>query len=77
MTDSPKPITFVASFPAIASAIIISGNGDGLRVKLDIPEVELMNALSLLAMRQEAFQVTIEPLNEQRKQHGNTRKSTY
>ena len=45
-----NPITFKASFPAIASAIIISGDGNGLRIKLDIPETELMQALSLLAM---------------------------
>ena len=59
-----NPITFKASFPAIASAIIISGDGNGLRIKLDIPETELMQALSLLAMRQTAFQVTIEPIED-------------
>jgi hypothetical protein len=57
-----KPITFAASFPAIQSAITISGDGSGLRIKLDVPETDLLQALSLLAMRQTAFRVTIEPL---------------
>jgi hypothetical protein len=61
MSDD-SPITFRASFPAIQSAIIISGDGSGLRVKLDIPETDLLQALSILAMRQTAFRVTIEPL---------------
>ncbi len=66
MTD--KPITFIASFPAIQSAIIISGDGTGLRLKLDIPETDLLQALSILAMRQTAFKVTIEPIPHEQKQ---------
>jgi len=60
MTD--EPITFRASFPAIQSAIIISGDGSGVRIKLDIPEVDLLPFLHTLAMRQSAFKVTIEPI---------------
>lgn len=70
-----EPITFIASFPAIASAIIISGDGNGLRVKLDIPEIEMMNALSLIAMRQTAFKVTIEPIDNGKNSQESTRKT--
>lgn len=64
MTDKSDPITFRASFPAIQSAIIISGDGSGVRIKLDIPEIDLLPFLHTLAHRQTAFQVTIEPLQE-------------
>lgn len=74
MTD---PISFIASFPAIQSAIIISGDGNGLRIKLDVPESDLLPFLSALAMRQTAFKVTIEPIEDDRKQQPNHRKTTY
>lgn len=75
MTDTP--ITFVASFPAIQSAIIISGDGSGLRIKLDVPETDLLQALSILAMRQTAFKVTIEPIEDDGNQQRTHTKSTY
>ena len=59
-----EPITFRASFPAIQSAIVISGDGNGVRIKLDIPEVDLLPFLHAIAMRQQAFKITIEPLEE-------------
>ena len=34
-------ITFTASLPPIQSAISVSGQGDGARIKLDIPQSEL------------------------------------
>lgn len=74
--DNNDPITFRASFPAIQSAIIISGDGSGVRIKLDIPEVDLLPFLHTLAMRQTAFKVTIEPIDDE-KSTGNTTKSTY
>jgi hypothetical protein len=64
MADKPEPISFRATFPAIQSAIIISGDGSGVRIKLDIPEVDLLPFLHALAMRQTAFKVTIEPILE-------------
>ena len=64
MTDDSPPITFTAAFPAIASAIIVSGDGNGLRLKLDVPETDLLAALHTLALRQTAFQVTITPLDD-------------
>ena len=62
-----EPISFLASFPAIASAIIISGDGNGLRIKLDVPETDLLQSLHIIAMRQTAFKVTIEPLDDEQK----------
>ena len=57
----PEKITFIASFPAIQSAIKITGDGNGMRIQLDIPEIDVINALHVIAMRQQAFRVTIEP----------------
>lgn len=74
---SDESITFRASFPAIQSAIVISGDGSGVRIKLDIPEVDLLPFLHTLAMRQTAFKVIIEPLDYDEKQHADNRKSTY
>jgi hypothetical protein len=54
------PITFKASMPPIQSAVKISGNGDGMRIQLDIPETEMGNAVQLLAMREKVLKVTIE-----------------
>lgn len=57
---SDKPITFLASFPAIQSAVKVSGNGEGLRLTLDVPESEMANAIGLLAMRDKVLKVTVE-----------------
>lgn len=70
-------IAFLASFPPIQSAIKITGNGDGMRIQLDIPETQMANAIELLALRGQIVNVIIEPLKEQdneRKQQGDTRK---
>lgn len=53
-------ITFLASLPPIQSAISVSGSGDGLRVKLDIPESELPEATKLMLLRGKSFRVTVE-----------------
>lgn len=74
MTEQ-DPISFRASFPSIQSAIIISGDGTGVRIKLDVPEVDLLPFLHTLAMRQTAFKVTIEPIDDDGKQE-KTRKNT-
>lgn len=55
----PESITFLASFPAIQSAIKIGD--DGARIQLDIPESELANALPLIALRGVVLKVTVEP----------------
>lgn len=59
MSDSKKT-TFLASMPAIQSALKFSGDGNGARLQLDIPENEMDSAAWLLAMRQQVLKVTIE-----------------
>lgn len=56
-----QAITFKASLPPIQSSIKVSGDGDGMRIQLDIPESEMPNALNLLMMRQCGLIVTITP----------------
>lgn len=53
--------TFLASFPAIQTALKVSGDGGGMRIQLDIPESEMGEAVKLLLMRQVVVRVTIEP----------------
>lgn len=61
--DSVEPgrIVFLASLPPILSAISFSGNGDGGRVKLDVPATDA-EALVLLAHlgASKLLRVTIE-----------------
>jgi HSP20 family molecular chaperone IbpA len=73
MTD---PIQFRGYFPPIQSAIKISGSGDGMRIIIDIPEIEMSNAVQLLALRECGLVVTIER-DEQSEQQRNHRKTTY
>lgn len=54
-------VRFLASFPAIQGAIRISGDGNGMRVQLEIPESELANAVHLLKWREQVLEVTIRP----------------
>ena len=56
-----KKITFTASLPPIQSAISVSGQGDGARIKLDIPQSELAAIISLQLLAGRVFKVTIEP----------------
>lgn len=55
-----EPIRFRASFPAIQSAIKITGDGGGMRIQLDIPESEMADAVKLLVLRQVVLVVTVE-----------------
>jgi len=52
-------IEFIASLPDIQTAISISGDGS-TRVKLDIPESELSEAVKLVMLKGKAFKVTIQ-----------------
>jgi hypothetical protein len=67
MTNKEK-ITFLATFPPIQSAIKITGNRDGMRIMLDIPETELGAAARLILMRESAFRVTVEEIDGKDKQ---------
>jgi hypothetical protein len=42
------------------SAIKATGNEDGMRIQLDIPESEMGEAVHLLLMRQKVLKVTVE-----------------
>ena len=52
-------IKFTASLPPIQSAINLDGNGDGARIKLDIPRSDILEVLKLQALAGESFKVTI------------------
>ena len=53
-------IKFTASLPPIQSAINLDGNGDGARIKLDIPRTDIQAILELQGLSGESFRVTIE-----------------
>ena len=53
--------SFLASFPSVLAAIKITGDGNGMRVQLDIPENQMGEGVKLLAWRQRVLRVTIEP----------------
>lgn len=56
-----KGFSFIASLPPIQSAISVSGQGDGARIKLDIPQSELVAILNLQLLSGRNFKVTIDP----------------
>ncbi len=53
--------SFMASLPPIQSAISVSGQGDGARVKIDVPQSELEAILRLQLLSGQVFKVVIEP----------------
>lgn len=61
-------IEFIASLPPIMSAITVSGNGDGARVKLDIPQSEMAAIIQLQLMQGRALKVTVEDLEGEDRQ---------
>lgn len=58
-----KPVTFLASFPPIQSAIKIGQ--DGMRIQFDIPETEMASAVRLLALRDVVLRVTVQRADKQ------------
>ena len=55
-------IEFIASLPPIQSAINIDGQGDGARIKLDIPASEMKQVIELQKLTGKIFKVTIEEI---------------
>jgi len=53
-------ISFIASLPPIPTAITLDGQGDGAKVKLDIPRSEIKAILQLQSLTETIFKVTIE-----------------
>lgn len=57
-------ITFIATLPPIQSAMSVSGNRDGMRIKLDVSENEVPNAIKLMLYSGQVFKVTIVPIDK-------------
>ena len=55
-------IRFRASLPPILSAITLDGNGDGARIKLDIPRSDIAAILLLQRWAEALLEVTIRKL---------------
>jgi hypothetical protein len=68
MKGGDNMIEFIASLPPIMSAITVSGNGDGARVKLDIPQSEMAAIVQLQLMQGRALKVTVEDLEGEDRQ---------
>lgn len=52
-------IEFTASLPPIQSAINLDGNGDGARIKLDVPRSDIAAVLKLQELSGASFKVVI------------------
>lgn len=59
MSDQEDIVVFRANFPPIKSAILISGDGTGGDIKLQIPQVERAVFARLIEMCQDELIVTI------------------
>ena len=57
-------IEFTASLPPILSAINLDGNGDGARIRLDVPRSDITEVLKLQELAGQTFKVTIESDNK-------------
>ena len=53
-----EKITFTASLPPIQSAINLDGQGDGARIKLDIPRSDIEAVLRLQGLSGQVFRET-------------------
>ena len=67
-----EPITFLAHFPAIQSAIRVGD--DGMRIQLQIPESELEQALWLIGMREQVLEITVKVVEKTQDVNRNGRK---
>lgn len=57
-------ISFMASLPPIQSAISLDGQGDGARVKIDVPRSDIEAVLKLQGLAGRVFRVTVETEGE-------------
>jgi hypothetical protein len=60
-----ESVTFTAYYPNMQSAIMMDGNNNGSRIKLDIPESEIANWIKSTIWRGIALKVTIEPIRQE------------
>ena len=69
MSDTPHTVSFVASLPPITSAILVSGDGTGARMKIDIPASDAdVIPLIQIYFSGKAFRVTLE-LEDSEEEH--------
>jgi hypothetical protein len=59
-----EKIEFIASLPPIASAVQISGLGDGAILKLDIPASEMYSVVQLQLLAGKTFKVSITEIKD-------------
>jgi len=57
-------IEFIASLPPIQSAISLDGQGDGARIKLDIPRSYVREVLQLQRMTGKQIKITAEVMQD-------------
>ena len=74
MSEELDRAVFLASFPPIQSAIKRTGNGDGMRVQLDIPETEMGEGIKLFGMTGQRLKVIIEVVDDERRNADKHRK---
>ena len=65
VTMEEEQVTFKAYYPNMQSAIMMDGNNNGARIKLDIPESEIVNWIKSTIWRGVALKVTIEPIRQE------------
>lgn len=59
-----EPVEFYAYLPPIQSAIMVSGDGDLMQVKFNIPLRESPDAFRLAAMTQEQLIVSVDVVKQ-------------
>ena len=60
-----EPVEFYAYLPPIQSAIMVSGDGDLMQVKFNIPLRESPEAFRLAAMTQAQLKVTVDIIEQE------------
>ena len=53
--------TFLCSLSPLQSALQVHGSGDGMRIRLDVPQSEMAEAIKMIAWGQRVLKVTVEP----------------
>ncbi len=54
-----KVASFECSFPDIQSAITISGAENGIRLKIDVPEIYLAEVMKMSLLRGKVFRIDV------------------
>ncbi|MFH1605530.1 MAG: hypothetical protein ABIH03_16670 [Pseudomonadota bacterium] len=62
--DEIKRFEFLASLAPILTAIKRSGSGDGLRVQFDVAEINMADAILLMACPGKRLKLTVEILDD-------------